>query len=451
MGLDFNITLTGLNAGEKMISVAQNNIANASNTSYARQRAELNAVSIGQGNSGVNSQLGSGVLVEQISRIRDELFIQQSRSESGEIGYYSSTKDILSNIETIFNETGDNSVSDLLQNFFNSFEEASKFPEQSSYRLSAVYAGKMLSDKIRGITYQLDEAKLQTDNKLTAQVTQINELVQKIANVNRKIGNSLTENPNGLLDERDKYLDELSSYVDIQVVNSTNPKDMSIKVGNATLVAGINTYEIKPMYVKEKDQWVLGASDVEFKPKAGSLAGVLDVRNNYIATYEGDLNKLVSSLINEVNTIHKSGFGIDSTTGLDFFNGSDSRTININAILESNPEKLALSSENGVIGNSDIATDIADLKNKSFIDSRPPLNYYQEYTSRLAMDLNIAKENVEIHTDIQKSLESQRQEVQGVNIDEEMSDLLMIQKYYQANAKTLSTTKEMLEQLFSIF
>jgi len=66
------------------------------------------------------------------------------------------------------------------------------------------------------------------------------------------------------------------------------------------------------------------------------------------------------------------------------------------------------------------------------------------------MDLNIAKQNEEIHTDIQKSLESQRQEVQGVNVDEEMSNLLMVQKFYQANAKTLSTTKDMLDQLFQI-
>lgn len=450
MGLDFNVALTGLSVGEKMISVAQNNIANAQNSSYARQRAEVNVIGITQGTSGVNSQLGSGAIVEEISRIRDELFIQQSRTELGSIGYYSAAKDVLSNIETVFNETGENSISDLMQNFFNSFEEVSKFPEQSSYRLSAIYSGKMLSDKLRGVTQQLDEVKNQTDQKLTTEVTQVNELLKKIANVNKRIESVQTDKPNALMDERDKYLDELSSYVDVQVKYTTKPQDMTIKVGNATLLAGTNTYDVKPMYVKERDEWVLGASDVQFKPAAGSLAGTLNTRNGYIATYQNDLNKLVNNLINEVNTIHNSGYGMDGSTGLDFFQGTDSRTIKINSVLESSPEKLALSSENGVIGNSELAKAISDLKEKPFMDSKPPANFYQEYTSRLAMDLNIAKQNEEIHTDIQKSLESQRQEVQGVNVDEEMSNLLMVQKFYQANAKTLSTTKDMLDQLFSI-
>ncbi|NGY88966.1 flagellar hook-associated protein FlgK [Bacillus megaterium] len=332
---------------------------------YARQRAEVNVVGITQGTSGVNSQLGSGAIVEEISRIRDELFIQQSRTELGSIGYYSAAKDVLSNIETVFNETGENSISDLMQNFFNSFEEVSKFPEQSSYRLSAIYSGKMLSDKLRGVTQQLDEVKNQTDQKLTTEITQVNQLLKKIADVNKRIENVQTDKPNALMDERDKYLDELSSYVDVQVKYTTKPQDMSIKVGNATLLAGTNTYDVKAMYVKERDEWVLGASDVQFKPKAGSLAGTLNTRNGYIATYQNDLNKLVNNLINEVNTIHNSGYGMDGSTGLDFFQGTDSRTIKINAVLESNPEKLALSSENGVIGNSDIAKAIADLKEKA--------------------------------------------------------------------------------------
>lgn len=102
MSLDFNIALSGLRAGEKMISVAQNNIANATNTSYARQRVDVSASEIPQNNAGVGAQMGSGAVVEVITRIRDELLIQQSRTEAGYVGYYSASSDALSNIETIF-------------------------------------------------------------------------------------------------------------------------------------------------------------------------------------------------------------------------------------------------------------------------------------------------------------------------------------------------------------
>jgi flagellar hook-associated protein FlgK len=56
MSLNFNLSLSGIRAGEKMIQVTQNNIANASNTSYARQRVELIASNYPSGNSGINAQ-----------------------------------------------------------------------------------------------------------------------------------------------------------------------------------------------------------------------------------------------------------------------------------------------------------------------------------------------------------------------------------------------------------
>lgn len=450
MSLSFDISLSGIRAGEKMISVAQNNIANASNTSYARQRVELNAVNIPGGNSGINAQMGSGVMVEQINRIKDDLLIQQSRTELGTMGYYSAARDVLSNIETIFNETGDNSISDLMLNFFDSFEEAGKFPEQNSYRLGAAYAGKMLTEKIRGVSDQIDEVKEQTDTKLTSEVTRINQLLGKIANIHKKMENVFSENANALLDERDSYLDELSQYVDVKVINKSNPMNLEIKVGNATLLSGKNIYDIKPMYVSEKDQWVLAASDVEFKPAYGSLAGILDTRNNYIAKYEDELNGLVKNLVNEVNSIHSGGYGLDGSTGMNFFLGNDIRTIKLDPTFESQPEKLALSSENGIVGNSEIAKLISGLQQKNFIDGKTPSNYYQAYTVRLASELNVARENEQIHTDVQKAMESQRQAVQGVNVDEEMTDLLMFQKFYQSNAKSLTTTNKMLDELLSI-
>lgn len=450
MSLDFNIALSGLRAGEKMISVAQNNIANATNTSYARQRVDVSASEIPQNNAGVGAQMGTGAVVEGITRIRDELLIQQSRTETGYVGYYSASSDALSNIETIFNETGENSVSDLLNNFFNAFEEAGKFPEQSSYRLSAAYSGKMLAEKIRGISAEIDEVKSQTDTNLTTNVTKINQLLNQIANIHKKMETVTSQDPNALLDQRDKLLDELSQYVDVQVINKSNPMNMEIKVGNATLLSGKKVYDVDAMYVAEKDQWVLAASDVEFTPKSGSLAGILDARNNYIPKYEKGLNTLISGLIEKVNTEHSAGYGLDGTTGMRFFLGSDIRTIELNSELEIHPEKLALSSESGITGNSDVAKNISDLAKGEIIDGKTPGRYYQEYTVRLASDLNELKNNEVIHTDVQSGMESQRQAVQGVNTDDELADLMIYQKYYQSNAKTLNIVNDLMDKLLNI-
>ena len=146
MGLDFYVALSGLRAGETMLQVAQNNIANAKNTSYARQRADVSTLGIPGGNSGIKAQMGSGVWIDQISRIKDDLLIQQVRTEVGKVGYNSGLRSVLSNVEMVFNETGESSISDLTQNFFNAFQEANKFPEQSSYRLELVYSSVLFSE-----------------------------------------------------------------------------------------------------------------------------------------------------------------------------------------------------------------------------------------------------------------------------------------------------------------
>jgi DNA recombination protein RmuC len=82
-----------------MISVAQNNIANANNINYARQRVDVSSAGIPQGSSGIRAQMGSGVWIDQITRIKDDLLIQQVRTEQGKAGYNEGLKKVLSNVK----------------------------------------------------------------------------------------------------------------------------------------------------------------------------------------------------------------------------------------------------------------------------------------------------------------------------------------------------------------
>jgi flagellar hook-associated protein 1 len=450
MGIEFHTALSGLLAAQRMLQTAQNNIANAGNESYARQRVDASTNPNPAGAGRIEGQMGSGVMASQITRIRDELLIQQSRTESGKIGYYGGLADILMNIESVFGETGDNALNTLLKNMFNSFEEVGKFPEQSSYRIQAVNDAKVFTQKVKNIAEQLDVIKSQTDTKITSDVRRVNELLNNIADVHKRMQNIATDSPNALLDERDKYLDELAGYIDVDVQHKGHPMNMEIRVGNVTLLSGVNVEEVEPYFVPTTQKWVLGASDVEFKPKSGTLAGYLETRNTSINQYEKDLDVLVGALITEVNALHSTGFGLDGTTGMDFFVGTDIRTIGVDALFETNPEKLGISSALGVSGNSDIGKAIAMLRDADIVAGTDPINYYQGYVVDMGSDLNVAISSYEVHTSVYQAVTSQRQSVQGVNIDEEMTNLMTYQHYYQANARTIKAMEKLNEELLAL-
>jgi flagellar hook-associated protein 1 FlgK len=450
MGLDFYIALSGLKAGETMISVAQNNIANANNINYARQRVDVSSAGIPQGSSGVKAQMGSGVWIDQITRIKDDLLIQQVRTEQGKAGYNEGLKRVLSNVETVFNEVGENSISKLSEKIFNGLQEANKFPEQSSYRLELVYSAVLFTEKIKGISVQLDEVKSQADSQLKTEVAHVNNLLEKIAGANKKMESFGGTEVNSLLDERDGYLNELSKLIDINITNKEHPMNMEIKVGNTKVLTGQKYYPIETTYIDEKDEMVLSIGDIKLDLKSGQIKGILESRNEMIGKYEKGLNNYVRTFITEFNNLHTTGYGLDGTTGENFFNGSDMRSIEINPLLKKDPEKIGLSAVDGVSGNTEIGEKLANLRNLPVMGGQSISDFYREYVVTMASELNLARDNEIIHTNVAGAMEKQKQSVQGVNIDEEMTNLMVYQQYYQANARMIKITESMLDEILNL-
>lgn len=450
MGLDFHIALSGLRAGEAMLQVAQNNIANAKNPHYARQRVDVSALGIPLGDSGHRLQMGSGVWINEVVRIKDDLLIQQVRIEEGKVGYNKGLQEVLSNVEIIFGELNENSISTLTTNFFNSLQEANKYPEQSSYRLDLVYNSVLLSDKLQGISSQLDEIKSQTDSKIQSEINKVNDLLDGISSINKKMESMGSDQINALLDERDGLLDELSSYIDIETTQSEGSNKLEIRVGNTKLLNGKEYYPVQGDIISPNNNWLLTAGDIRLDLKSGSIKGLIESRNELVDKYESKLNTFTSYLINEVNDIHKNGFGLDGTTGEVFFEGTDIRSIKVNQLFRDNPEKIGLSSINGISGNNDIGKQLEALIDKKMIDGKTLGGYYQELTIEMGSDLNVARENYIIHQSVASSLETERQKVQGVSIDEELTDMMMFQQYYQANSKTIKVVQTLMNELMTI-
>ncbi|WP_460291508.1 flagellar hook-associated protein FlgK [Bacillus cereus] len=452
MGFNYDVSLSGLLVGSNMLSATQNNIANIETPGYARQRVEVKASSSPVSGSGM--QIGSGVWMEGVSRIRDELIIQQARHKEGYVGYYEELTKDLKTIETMFNEGKEGSVSGLLGSYFQSWEELSKFPEQNSYRAQVVGISQSLAGRMNTIIKQLDVSKSETDQKIRVNVDKVNDLVGRIAKINGEIGKvGPNQNPNALFDERDRYIDELSKYVDVNVKkNPNNSAYVDVEIGNVTAVSGADALKVEGYYKLSEDRWTLGVGNVEVDLKSGILKSNLEMRNEKLDGLEKKLNDFAKTFINEVNSIHRSGYGLDGSTGLDFFVGTDARSIAVNSVLKDDYEKIASSGVSGVIGDVSIAKSMAELQNKAIYagGTMTAERFYQGMSVELGTNVNQLQDRYKVHAGIRVGIEEERQKIQGVSMDEEMMNLMQFQKFYQMNAKALQTIDSSFETLIGI-
>jgi flagellar hook-associated protein 1 FlgK len=154
---------------------------------------------------------------------------------------------------------------------------------------------------------------------------------------------------------------------------------------------------------------------------------------------------LASGLITQINAIHRTGFGLNNVTGLDFFTGSNASDIAVNSLLDS--ASIATSSGASQAGNSDVALQIAGLKTvKGMKAGTATLNeFYNTQVSDLAVITRRATENSYQHGLVMKALGDQRESVVGVSLDEEAAEMAKAQKAYQAAARVLTAYDDLLD------
>ena len=78
------------------------------------------------------------------------------------------------------------------------------------------------------------------------------------------------------------------------------------------------------------------------------------------------------------------------------------------------------------------------------------LDYYNGLVGNVGTDTNRAKFNQSFYNTLATDLNEQQQQVAGVNLDEEMSNLIRYQSSYTAAAKLITTADQMLQTILSL-
>jgi len=460
--LSLETALSSLRAQQLALDITSHNIANANTPGYTRQRV----------NFAPNTpypvpslfapmqpgQVGTGVTIASIERVRDTFMDIEYRKELMNLGYWEARYDALDKIQLIVNEPSDTGLNQLMDRFWNAWQELAKNPENLATRAVVQQTAQALAETFNHLRGQLDSLQNDIDFAIQANVEEINSIARQIRDINDQIfkTNVVKFNANDLMDQRDELLNKLAKLVDFTLIDNQDGT-ISVDIGGKKLVDSLTADSFKV----EKNattgffdvQWSDGSA-VTFTSQKGELTANIKARDNDVQTMKDYLDSLASTLISETNNLHAQGYVLDSpmtNPGYNFFSGTNAKDIALSAEVSANLNNIAAAA-NPNSGDGGIALQIAELKDKltmTLPGSTTPTatfnDFYRTIISRLGVDAQEADRMYQNEQLLSKNLNNKRMESGGVSIDEEMANMILYQNAYSAAARIVTAIDEMMD------
>lgn len=314
-------------AQSQSITTAGHNISNADTEGYSRQRVNVTTFNPiyrpDLSRAETPGQIGQGVSVESIERVRDELLEKRIVAQSNQESYWKTRENYYVMIEGVYNEPADISIRTNMDKFWQSWQELSLYPESKAARQAIISRGESLVNSI----HQRNNALVGIGNILNgdidATVEQVNSYSKQISELNIEIVKSkaMGDNPNDLLDRRDLLTEKLSNLINITTDNRDSDEFM-IHVDGKILVQGgkYRSFDLETVTDGtgySKVVWSDTKEDASFS--GGSLGALIGLRDEDLRNELKSLNTMTMNFVDLVNDVHRNAVGANNTTGLDFF------------------------------------------------------------------------------------------------------------------------------------
>ncbi|MBI5682836.1 MAG: flagellar hook-associated protein FlgK, partial [Deltaproteobacteria bacterium] len=463
---------------------------------------------------------------------------------------YSGLEDALRRLEGIFNDSQGLGMADVLNDFFDALHDVVN--DGSSYSARTVLLGKAgtLTNRINDLDLRVRDEIENLESKINGEVQGINSLASRIAVLNGKIQEieaGRSQEANDLRDERDSLIKELADKIDIAVLEDAQSQQMTIlAAGGNLLVAGGSTSSLSVSPDTGNNNYydvMLGNHNITNNISSGKLKGLIEARDSHFQDALTRLDILSASITKEFNALHSAGYGLDSSTGNNFFTalsptittmssntggatasasvqtlssltlddyeirftGSSSFNIvnttedtivstgnsyasgaNIDfeglravitngtgspqsgdifrvsgtkdaaqniGVAVTDPNKFAAATSTATLPGGNVnAIDMAELEGSNVMANGTAT--FSGYYTSLVADIGVSASEAGVNNDAQtlvlEELESYRESVSGVSLDEEGISLLKYQQSYQAAAKVITVVDDMLSTLMNL-
>ncbi|MWV61195.1 flagellar hook-associated protein FlgK [Helicobacter saguini] len=330
-----NTSTTGLHAHQLMVDVTGNNIANASNEFYTRQRV------IAHPEKPLyypDYNLGRGISVDAIQRLHDEFVFSRYSKAATEHNFFDEEFRTLREASTFFPDVEGVGIYNDLEEYFNSWKDIAKNPNDTAQKQVLAKNAMILARNLNDTKEKLVILQRKKSEELEAQIYDANKLGGQIAEINRKMKemeDSLTlKQANELRDRRDELEFRLREILGGNVFKSKLKannlvgsqdadfdEDYTFTIGHGfSMIDGANFHPIiidktnnaaglNRLYIRGYD---FKDKDITDKMDEGHVGALIDLYNNgYEGTKVGKLQQYMNlldsfarGLIESTNTIY---------------------------------------------------------------------------------------------------------------------------------------------------
>ncbi|PTB92460.1 flagellar hook-associated protein FlgK [Marinobacter sp. B9-2] len=463
-----NSATAGLHTTQGQSRIAADNVSNAMTPGYVRREAVLVTASGGQG----------GAVISEVRREVDATLQRMSRLENSRMTQYQSIQEGLTTYTAYLGQPGDGtSPADRFNEFQNSLTTLVNMPSSNGAQTSVALAAEDLVRSVKGAATTLSTTLNDVNMEIRYEVADLNTALYQLRDLNAS-GSGFT--PGSLeaaqFDEKvDTILDQISGIIDTRIHRSSNGSISLYTVSGAALLEGRVVQDVT--FNPSDGTLMAGNQDITpFKDgvrgiQHGSLAGLSELKRETIPQFSQQLDEYARGLIQtfeeadaslapgEAGLFTDNGIAFDpaNITGLasrlqinskisstgdaevwrirDGLGatspGAGSETVQINAFLAGLDTAMNAATGTGIP---------AEVTLRDF--SAEMITSQAATRARAENDFNAAASAAEV-------VMSARRNSEGVNIDDEMQQLLLIEQSYAANSRVLTAVSEMIDTLIA--
>ncbi len=444
-------SMRSLSNAQVGLSVVNENIANVNTDGYSRRRILFKPGAYQETSFGV---IGNGAEIDRIESVRDVFLQSRITLEYQSKGFYEGQQYGVAELERILSPADGQGISDELSLFFNSFSELAGDPSSVSLREVTISEGDEVVRRIRATTTQLDALDESNKTRIEDSVNSVNGILDRIASINEDLQPMLNRGNDGgaLYDERQLLLSQLSEEMSVQILTDQSYNMSITTTSGRLLLIGSDVTHLDASRTSSGAYVEYNGEDMSSEITGGRLGGLMDFQSSVLTSARDSLNTFTAALVSEVNAGHSNGVDLNGNPGGDFFSvtaGDEARTI---SVVLTDYSEVAAASPGGGIGDGSNAQALADLRDTRLagLDGQSMTEYFSQIIFDAGLAARGVDSNLQLQDKVLRNLESQRDGVSGVSLDEEAVNLLQYQRAYQASAKMIRVLDSLLEETLNI-
>ena len=463
---------SGMTTAKAGIATSGHNIANANTEGFSRQRIQSEAITTQQMNgNGSAIHVGEGAKVSRVERINDEYLEKQLREGGRDMAFHEEKQVFLNQVEDVFNEMNGDGLNRIVAKFYNDFRKLSNDPTSEAIRQSVRESSQAMVNDFKRLRTEVDAVRSHIDNRIDGNMKELNVAAKELAELNNKIRIAEVQGneANDLRDRRDQIVKKINSYVDV-AVHPDNQGYINVEVkGVGPLVTGVNVEQFSVHHAPAQEdagnvdgslqisRSTQGNNYITGQFQGGKIGAMIETRDKSISAVLDRLDQLAYSVSGAVNEIHQKGFTQDGLTGINFFNPLTSKVgaaenLSLSHDVKSSVGNIAAALQPDAPGDNRNALAISNLQNIHLMNGGNTTvdDFYNSIVSDIGVTSSRNKEALGQQQSILTQLTKMRDQVSGVSIDEETTNLMQYQHAFDASARVIKIADEMMDTVLKL-